>query len=165
MQSVKIKQLNEIITNFIETIRAATQRLISQLDDIHLTINNLLEMWLQFTQDILQDADQISAAQITYWQDYLVLCEDLHQQLTLNQPTSMQIDQSWRDPILLAFAEKYYALICREARKLLKNIFDFQDGDARQQLETFYRKFAEAFSLANFKNDTLLVESPIEVSK
>jgi hypothetical protein len=147
--------LNKSITDLIININETANRLVFQLDEnIQQTINKLLEIWLAFTEQSLQDPDQISNAQITYWQDYLALCEDLHRHLASNQEASSQSqnDDHWKDPILMEFAEKYYYLISHHARKLLKNIFDADDSEEIKKLEFFHHKFSEAFSVANFKN-------------
>lgn len=162
-EQLKPEQLDHVITDLIEAIRDTTNRLICQPDanNVYATVNRLLEIWLAFIQQVLRNSDQISEAQIAYWQDYLALCEDLHQHLAVDQITSAsEKDAHWKDPSLIVFAQKYYFLVSRHARLLLSKIYDSRDSDQKRKLDFFHRKFVDAFSQANFMNDGTISERP-----
>jgi hypothetical protein len=155
-EQVVTEQLHQAVYHLVENIQETTTRLLTQpLDSIHMTINNFLESWLIFTRSALHDEDQISDAQIAYWQDYLSLCETLHQDLALLKSSSD--DSNAKETTLTVFMEKFYFLISGHVKQLLTNVFD---GDDKEALESYHQSFAAAIADGNFKNDSQLRANP-----
>ena len=148
-------ELNQAVLHLVENIQATTTVLLSHdAVNIHVTVNNLLESWLVFTQQTLQDLDQIGDAQIAYWQDYLELCENLHQELAILKPDANQCAD--KESILIAFIEKFCLMVAQHLRSLLANIFDTTNKEEWTALESYHRQFTMAIGSVNVKNDSRL---------
>ncbi len=148
------EQLNQAVSNLIENIQTATDRLLNHpVDNIHIVVNNLLESWLQFTKQALSDPDLVSDAQIGYWQDYLSLCEHLHQDLAMLKKTS---GTQTKESILFGFVERFYILISQHIHQVFANIFDLADKAEGREMESYHRQFSIAIAAKNFKNDPTL---------
>jgi len=146
-------QLNQAVLHLVENIQATTSVLLSRdVVNIHVTVNNLLESWLVFTKQTLQDLDQIGDAQIGYWQDYLELCENLHQELAILKPDAL----ADKENILISFIEKFCLMVSQHLRLLLANIFDTNNKEEWTALESYHRQFTVAIGEGNFKNDCKL---------
>jgi phenylpyruvate tautomerase PptA (4-oxalocrotonate tautomerase family) len=147
-------QLNQAVSHLIENIQDATSRLLNNpVEDIHIVVNNLLESWLQFTKQALSDPDLISDAQIGYWQDYLSLCEQLHQDLAMLKKT---VGTNSKEMILTGFVERFYILISQHVHHVLTNIFNTADKDEGREMESYHRHFSVAIAAGSFKNDPAL---------
>jgi hypothetical protein len=148
------KQLDQAVSHLIENIQDATDRLLNHpVENIHIVVNNLLESWLQFTKQALSDPELVSDAQIGYWQDYLSLCEHLHQDLAMLKKTN---GANNKEAILLGFVERFYILISQHVHQVLTNIFNTADKEQGKEMESYHRHFAVAIAAGNFKNGSAL---------
>lgn len=148
------EQLNQAVSHLIENIQDATNRLLNHpVENIHIVVNNLLESWLQFTKQALSDPDLVSEAQIGYWQDYLSLCEHLHQDLAMLKKSS---GTQSKESILLGFVERFYILISQHVHQVLTNIFNTADKAEGSEMESYHRHFSVAIAAKNIKHDPTL---------
>ena len=134
--------LNTLIVSMQETFGKLILR---NSEDIYLSVNGLLESWLEFTRHVMINQDKLANAQFSYWQDYLLLCKDLHQRLSDNSAHRHLHDAS--DSIILAFIEKFHFLVTQHTQSVIKKVFAEED---EKHIEFFQRHFIEDFSLTNF---------------
>jgi polyhydroxyalkanoate synthase len=147
-QELNTNLLTLAINDLIENIQDTFKKLIHQDGEhIHLAVNDLLEVWLEFTRRALQDPDKLAHAQLVYWQDYLLLCKDLTQRLTGNSASSQQEAASQnRETIILTFIEKFSFLISQHIHVIVKSIFTEGEEQDSKKIEFYTRQFTEAFA-------------------
>jgi hypothetical protein len=140
------EQMHSVIQAFIESVRSASNELIHlEQENMHVVINIMLDAWLNFTKQVLQDQEKLNSAQIAYWQDYLVLCENLHVKLSLHPSTVRQ--KVSRNHVLLKFVELSYALIAQHVSNLLKNIFNENNAEDSKRIAFYTREISEGLNL------------------
>lgn len=151
------EQLNRAIQSFIESVHQAVSKLIQHHDEnMHVAINQLLEAWLNFSRQVLRDEIMLSDAQINYWQDYLTLCEDLHQKLSIN---AVGPQVTWRDDIIVGFIERFCSLISHHSHLVLKNIFNSKDADENKRIEFYSRQLSETLNLTALLEGSALAQT------
>jgi len=152
--------LTKAINNLAEGMQETLVKLLkSQNVPIHLTINNLLEIWFSFTRQALQNPEQLAHAQMIYWKDYLLLCQDLQRRLAQNHAISnpkrspednrAQYDEC-RNKILFNFIDKFHFLMSQHVQLAIKNLFTEEDLEEAKKRDYYNRYFAEAFSINYF---------------
>jgi hypothetical protein len=138
-------KLGAAVNHLIENIQNITKSLLDG-SDVQTGINNFLEIWLVFTSQVLADPDHVSDVQISYWQDYLTLCEDLHAHLT----AAIVPGNPAKNMVLEIFVEKFYMLLSRHLQHLLRSMLDSRKDE--KQLESYCFQFAGALAFANKSN-------------
>lgn len=134
--------LNTLVVSMQETFGKLILR---QSEDIYVSVNGLLEAWLEFTRHVMINPDKLATAQFSYWQDYLLLCKDLHQRLSDNSAHRHLHDVS--DSIIIGFLEKFHFLVTQHTHSVIKKVFSHEE---EKHIGFFQRRFIEDFSLANF---------------
>jgi hypothetical protein len=141
-------QLTLAINDLIENVQDTFKRLLRQdSEHIHLAINNLLEIWLEFTRRVVHDPEALSHAQLVYWQDYLLLCKDLNQRLRDDLTTGAA--KAEKNVILTAFFEKFSFLISQHVQVVIKTLFAGDNEEDHNRVVFFTRQFSEAFKESN----------------
>jgi hypothetical protein len=140
-------QLSLAINDLVENIQDTFKKLMRhEVDHLHLAINDLLEAWLGFTRRVLLNPDRLAHAQLVYWQDYLLLCKDLHQRLADNAAATSAVLSGQKQKVLVAFIDKYSFLITQHVHVVIKTIFTNGDVEDTRKIEFFTRQFTESFA-------------------
>lgn len=139
--------LTKAVNTLVKSIQNTFIKLILHQDEpIHLAINQLLELWFQFTRRALQNPDQAINAQILYWNDYLLLCKDLQQRLVHPHDTKKPV-------ILFQFIEKFHFLLSQHVILAIKNSLMEAGKEEAKKIAFYIQKFEEAFSMARFEHE------------
>jgi len=141
--------LKTAIYDLIESIQETFKKLmLNEGEPIHLAVNNLLEIWLQFTRRVITNRESLAELQTSFWQEYLLLCQDLNAQLALN-PAAL------KTTLLMSFIGKFYFLTSQQIQMVFQHIFPEKNAKAKQKIAFYNRQFVEAFAGNNFINTSL----------
>lgn len=135
MNTVEL-ELNAHLNGLITQIQQALQRIKEdKSDNLYLSINQLLEIWMEFSRRVVLNQAALSEIQISYWQDFLMLCKDLHVRLKDQQQNALQ-----------TFIEKFHFLLSQHVMRAIKWIFTDGDEEDTYQIVHYSEYFAERFS-------------------
>jgi hypothetical protein len=150
-EGLKNQQLTAI-QDLVSSIHLTCEKLFREdREHIHLAINDLLEVWLEFTRQIIKNPDALAHVQLVYWQDYLLLCKDLNQRLQTNSTAPVVDAHLQKNTILANFIEKYSFLISQHVQVVFRKVFPSDSADDIKKIEFFTQQFARAFQPATEK--------------
>jgi hypothetical protein len=145
-----IKAIDDLIKSVHDIFQ---QLLLLDTQSMVWPLNQLLDRWLNFTNQTVKDPSILMHAQMTYWQDYLLLCQELQWKLanhaTLSQSSNHFFPDENKQKIVLGFIEKFHFLMTQHLILIIKNIFSDDEADS-PKMASYHNYINEAFSLADF---------------
>ncbi len=109
------------------------------------TIKHLVDTWQQFAACISKHPDKLLHTQSAYWQDYLVLCQEIE------NISPMQIE-NWQQHTAFHFIKKSHALLSHHIQQLINNITSGESNKIAKKLQFYAKQFIDALSPNNFAN-------------
>jgi len=119
-------------------------------EQIHFTINHLIETWSSITRYFSQNPEYLVNSQISYCQDYQRLCKNLSDRSQESTDKRFQHNE-WQTNTLLHFIKQSYLLLSQHIDNLIKNI-EPHDEKMAKKLRFYCRQWMDAVAPSNFAN-------------
>lgn len=158
-----LDELTQSFSEFAQKHQHILQEMWAQQQE-HLEINahHFPSVWGEFAKKILEDPQKIVEAQLTYYREYLKICQNFSAHLSENATTvaeqnTQSQDKRFRDPewqnnMLFDFIKQSYLLTADHMRALVKEVVSESDPKLAVKINFYTRQLIDAFSPANFIN-------------
>ncbi len=119
-------------------------------EEINLVVNHLIESWGELTQCLMQHPEMLVNSQLSYWNDFQSLYQDLSQVQSDSDKRFKHTE--WQSNLLLNFIKKSYLLTSMHIETLINNIVEKENKEIAKKLRFFARQYIDAISPTNFAN-------------
>lgn len=117
------------------------------------TSRYLVETWSELAEFLSQHPDKLMGSQLSYWQSYIKLCQDLtNNDVLQNENNDNRFhDENWKKNLVFDFIRRSYLLLSQHVDDLSKQI-DFNDEKVSKKFRFFSRQLIDSISPSNFIN-------------
>lgn len=133
--------------------------------DANFTTNFLIETWAELTEYLLQHPENLANSQLSYWQSYLSLCQQLSNDSELKKENKDHFDRrfqhgDWQKNLIFNFIKRSYLLLSQHVDNLANDI-DLKNHKIAKKFRFYTQQFIDSISPTNFINTNPEVLSKI----